>query len=96
MVSENSIMSSIRKEGLHEERSDMLTIKELFEMEQKLKDSISPGFFEDGIHNQKDLIFYEAYSAVQHSRMILEEFEKQLDEAVDEVMEEMRAKGMIS
>lgn len=50
----------------------MLTVKEAFEMEMKLKESISPAFFDQGTHNQRDLIIYEAYSVIQDLRIFLE------------------------
>lgn len=66
----------------------MLEIKELLEMENKLKEHISLGFFEHGIHNDMDLEFYEAYSAVRTLRILLEAIEEELRELAEELKKE--------
>jgi len=80
---------SILKKG-----ANMIKSKEVFEMEKKLMGSISLGFFEHGTHNDMDLVIYEAYSSVQFLRKMLDEYEKQLREVAEEIMDEYkREKG---
>jgi len=54
----------------------MLNSSEVFEMEKKLKESISLGFFEHGTNGDMDTEIYKAYSSVQRLRKFLEEREK--------------------
>jgi len=49
----------------------MLNSSEVFEMEKKLMESISLGFFEHDICSDMDAEVYKAYSAVQRLRKVL-------------------------
>lgn len=68
----------------HREGVNILNYKKVLGMECELKKSISPGFFDQGTHNQRDLIIYEAYSAIQDLRIFLEKYEKALEATTGE------------
>lgn len=67
----------------------MMKVKEALEMEQALKENISLGFFEYGIHSEMDLMFYKAYSAIKSLRMLLEAFEMELREEAEDIKKEV-------
>lgn len=68
----------------------MITSTRVLEMEETLKESLSLGFFEHGAHSVMDLEIYPAYHAVLRLRMLLEAYEGELKECVEEIKEECR------
>ena len=81
------ICCSKSKKGTNEE---MLGSKEVLEMEQKLQNALSIGFFEHGSHSDMDLEIYPAYHAIQRLQILLEAYEEELRELAEELIEEVK------